>query len=242
MAKGRSASSKSSKSEKKPPSGGANELASLNGKQATFIEGADLSPTPRNVRTRQQWAAEIAATYRGAVEAIIETGRKLIAAKDELPHGDFLEMIKNDLPFGSSKAQALMRIARHPVLSNAQSIAHLPASWAVLSDLVALDVSDETMEKMLADGTIDAQSDRGQVKELAKKFKELKEIDQDENVYWWDRLEQAFDVLIKFKNTRNTPQDIDRFAEMSYKLRFGERLAFQIGPLAKFLAEVDQAV
>jgi hypothetical protein len=79
--------------------------------------------------------AQISAAWRKSVEAIIETGQLLIGAKTTLAHGQFELMVKTCCPFGKRTAQTLMAIASHPVLSNAQHVARLPAAWGTLGEL-----------------------------------------------------------------------------------------------------------
>jgi Protein of unknown function (DUF3102) len=75
----------------------------------------------------QTWAARISERWRASVEAIIEVGRLLTAAKAALPHGEFGSMIANSLPFSTSTAQLL------------------PASWGTLYELTKL--SDEEFDQ-----------------------------------------------------------------------------------------------
>jgi hypothetical protein len=89
-------------------------------------------------QSRKDWAREITFLYGKTVAAIIEVGRKLNEAKAALPHGDFSPMIKRDLPFGERSAQQYMQIARHSVLSNPQSSAHLPSSVCALAELARM--------------------------------------------------------------------------------------------------------
>jgi hypothetical protein len=65
-------------------------------------------------------------------------GRTLNEAKAALPHGDFIPMIKRDLPFGKRTAQQFMQIARHPVLANAHNCALLPSSRSALAELARI--------------------------------------------------------------------------------------------------------
>lgn len=91
--------------------------------------------------TRQDHAASITASWQKQVSSIVATGKLLLAAKEgpqKLPHGEFGKMVDSDLPFGARTAQSLMLIARHPVLSNAQYLAHLPASLTTLTDLAQI--------------------------------------------------------------------------------------------------------
>ena len=88
---------------------------------------------------------------RTSVNSIIECGRLLIAAKDELKHGEFLKMIENNLPFKRSTAQALMKIAKDGRITKNQR-GCLPAHWSTLIKLIQL--PDAAFEARIADGTI----------------------------------------------------------------------------------------
>ena len=77
--------------------------------------------------TRAEWAARITALWQQSLTGIIETGRSLIEAQDNLDHGEWLLMVKNDLPFGAKTAQRLMKISTDPRL--AAHAPHLPPSW-----------------------------------------------------------------------------------------------------------------
>lgn len=114
--------------------------------------GAAIEPT------RAQWAERITLRWQQSVEGIIDVGRLLIQAKDELPHGEFGKMIKTDLPFGERAAQMLRKIAQHRVLSDPNHGSHLPASWRTLYRLSELD--PPLLEAAIEDGTITAKTTR----------------------------------------------------------------------------------
>jgi N6-adenosine-specific RNA methylase IME4 len=113
-----------------------------------------------------EWADRITAAWRSSVESIIETGRLLIEAKDDLPHGAWLDMVERELPFGAWTAQRLMTVARHPVLSNTSQGRLLPQSWRTLYELTKL--PDEVFQAKLADGTIRPEMERGDVARIAR--------------------------------------------------------------------------
>lgn len=109
-----------------------------------------------NTRTRQEWAAIINADWRKSIESIIQTGRDLISAKEQLEDGTFHKMIEKDLPFSIRMSQRLMAIARHPKISNAAQSPRLPSSWYVLSELAKLspeDFSDAERKGLITDKT-----------------------------------------------------------------------------------------
>lgn len=112
------------------------------------------------------WPARIAASWRASVESVLEAGRLIAAAKVDLPHGAFLEMIKTALPFGASTAQRLMRIAADERLSNAAHVLHLPPSWGTLNELRKLD--DDTFKARIADGSIRPDLERSEAKAIVQ--------------------------------------------------------------------------
>jgi hypothetical protein len=107
------------------------------------------------------WATRISACWRASVEAILEVGRLLTAAKEALPHGEFGKMIESELPFGDRTARMLMAIAADPRLTDRKHAAVLPASWATLYELHTLD--DAQFQARLADGTIRPDMERKEV-------------------------------------------------------------------------------
>src|ERR1700687_4337025 len=71
------------------------------------------------------WVEQITTSWqKPRIEGIIETEKRLLAAKKALDRGDFISMIRSDeaLPFNERTAQRLMKIAEHPVLSNATHV------------------------------------------------------------------------------------------------------------------------
>ena len=129
----------------------------------TEIPANDKAPTPsataKRVRRRRErvflfakHVQRITACQRKSVNSIIECGRLLIAAKDELEHGEFLRMIENNLPFRRSTAQALMKIASDGRITKNQPAGCLPAHWSTLVKLTQL--PDAAFEARIADGTI----------------------------------------------------------------------------------------
>jgi hypothetical protein len=95
-----------------------------------------------NARSRQQWAEIIGADWRKSIESIIQTGRDLIAAKQELAHGEFTEMVERDLPFTGAAAAQLMRVAAHPSIADFRNSKILPARVSVLIELSSLSEED----------------------------------------------------------------------------------------------------
>ena len=108
----------------------------------------------------QAWAARITACWRASVEAILEVGRLLEAAKEALSHGEFGKMIETELPFGDRTAQMLMSIAADPQISNPKFISHLPANWGALYELSTLKLDEEQFVAGIEKGSINPDLDR----------------------------------------------------------------------------------
>jgi hypothetical protein len=112
------------------------------------------------------YAERITAAWQKAVASIIETGRLLNQAKDDdLPHGAFLAMVRK-LPFRSRTAERLMKIAKHPALSNPTHVSTLPACWGTLYELSRIDAED--MRRLVARGKIHADMTRQEAIVLTK--------------------------------------------------------------------------
>lgn len=95
-----------------------------------------------NVRSRSDWAAIIRADWRRSIDSFIQTGRDLLAAKEELSHGEFGLMLASDLNMKAEAASRLMAVASHPIIANTQNSDELPQTFSVLIELSPLPKDD----------------------------------------------------------------------------------------------------
>ncbi len=102
--------------------------------------------------TTTHWARQIRTAWQSSVRSIIKCGQLLITAKERLAHGQFERMVANELPFGASTADRLMKIARDLRLTNPAHAQLLPPSWYLLYRLTLL--SDTEFNARVADGSI----------------------------------------------------------------------------------------
>jgi hypothetical protein len=105
-----------------------------------------------NGRSREHWAGLITNAWREQLPSIFETGNLLEAAKCELPHGEFLKMVKERLPFSRQVAHRLMVIADSDNLRNVDVHPHLPVAWTILYQLTKL--TEEQFDKGIKSGAI----------------------------------------------------------------------------------------
>lgn len=131
-------------------------------KQGAPAESEDFNETLRH--DPEAWALRISKRWQASIDAIIQTGRLLLEAKEALPHGAFGNMIQSDLPFGARTAQMLMAIATDKRLSNPKHVSHLPASWGTLHALTQL--SDEEFDRGVQEQIIRPDMERKEVEIL----------------------------------------------------------------------------
>lgn len=124
-------------------------------------------------RSIEQITAEINFYKAQTAQNVIEIGKRLTEAKQQLQHGDWLPWLQDKVQFTVSTAERFMQVARE--FSNSAPVRNLPYTKLI----AMLQVPDEDREKFLADShvvngeekTVDEMSKR----ELAKAVKDLQE-------------------------------------------------------------------
>jgi hypothetical protein len=112
----------------------------------------------------RDWAKIIRKSWAKTIAAIVETGKHLSAAKADLPHGEFHNLIYNKVSFGWTTADRLMAIARHPVLANFAAAQSLPASWTTLYELSRL--RPKRLLALIKDRTVTPKTERQDAERL----------------------------------------------------------------------------
>jgi hypothetical protein len=115
-------------------------------------------------KTVDEWRNYILEPWQKAVESIIETGLRLIEAKDEMEYGSWVKIFEDNKPFGIHTADRLMAIARHPVLSNCAHAHNLPRSWYTLYELSHIPEKD--LQKLIDNGKVHSELTRGDLETL----------------------------------------------------------------------------
>src|SRR5262249_19271059 len=121
--------------------------------------GTDASLTNR--RDWQFHAERINAAWGKQVESIIETGKYLIEAHDEMDRHSFEAMVQQKLIVSPSTARKLIVTARNPILANCAHWHKLPPSWGTLYELAKLPIGD--LRARFADGSISPKLERKDV-------------------------------------------------------------------------------
>jgi hypothetical protein len=117
-----------------------------------------------NSLPREKWVSRIVGAWQGLLPCFIATGSHLEAAKEELRRGEWMAMVKNDLPFSQSTANKLMKIAKCDHLRNSDHGPSLPACWRTLYELTTL--TAEQFERGIKTGVINPKMQRKSVKAL----------------------------------------------------------------------------
>jgi len=116
-----------------------------------------------NVRSKDFFEKAIAAEWRKQVSSIIQTGKWLQQAKEELSSEDFAEL---KLPFSTRVCQMLRQIVGNLVLSDANYSSFLPPCWRTLVILTQL--SDRFLKDAIADGRIHPKLKQKEARALVK--------------------------------------------------------------------------
>ena len=114
------------------------------------------------------FAQQITITWRKAAAAIVETGQKLIEAKERLSAAEFFELKKHlsdNEGISVATLSKLQMIARHPILSQAENFSALPPSYTVLYRLTQAD--EMAVKEALENGAL---SSSLQMKDVEKLF------------------------------------------------------------------------
>lgn len=132
----------------------------------------------KNARPRKRWAKDINAAWgqacRHAKEAFFETGRLLIAAKDELEHGEWLKLLgdkqaEGELAFGGRVARMLVAIARDGFLQIGSNASNLPPDYTTIYQLSRLRARfPEKFEELWAAGMITPSLQRNEINRLLR--------------------------------------------------------------------------
>jgi hypothetical protein len=107
------------------------------------------APFGQNIRSKSFFEGAIATEWRKQVPSIIQTGKLLNQAKDELDSNDFAAL---KIPVSVRVSQMLRQIANNLVLSDPANFSSLCPCWRTLALLARL--PDQKLKAMIADGRI----------------------------------------------------------------------------------------
>jgi hypothetical protein len=190
------------------------------------------------ILSRDSLARQITEAWQRQVPAIFEVGDLLVSAQAALRHGEWIAMIRDNLPFNRKTAHKLQKIATDPKLRNV-SPGRLPAHWTLLYDLTTLD--DEQFARGIATDIINERMQRKDIKtlrgdqpretsgrpslreQLADARQEIERLRRmGGNLF--DASTPAFEVAAVLADTNFSPSKVDRIiAEWRRRLRERER-------------------
>lgn len=146
---------------------------------------------------RSFWAKRIGAAWGAMLGSVIATGQALAEAKKQLAHGEFEAMIGSDLPFSTSTARMLMKIAHNPQLTNREYVHVLPTSWGTLYELSKLEPA--TLTAAITEGRIRPDMERKEAVVLRTGDRRVQRLATAE------RLSQAAPPIASVSATRRYP-------------------------------------
>ena len=106
----------------------------------------------------QDFSSKIAATWRQATDAILETGRLLVEAQEQLGELEFMDLVE-DLPFTQSTMSKLLTIGQTKHLLTYKD--HLPPHWTTIYELAQM--PETQLKNEIETGHIHASTERGTI-------------------------------------------------------------------------------
>ena len=104
----------------------------------------------------EYWVCRINEHVKAGVQALVQAGRDLRAAKAQLEHGQFQSMFEpGKLRISQRTAEMFMQIAGHPVLSDPNNYSVLPPTLNALTTLSRL--SEAKLQQALSEGHVNPQ-------------------------------------------------------------------------------------
>jgi len=89
---------------------------------------------------RTDWVSHIHTLFAHGKSRTFQLANALHRAKKRLNRGEWTAAFRlKQLPFSKRKRELLVKIGKHLGMPNAQTFAHLPFGWSVLSELARLD-------------------------------------------------------------------------------------------------------
>jgi hypothetical protein len=122
------------------------------------------------------WAGKVCAKWQSILEAIIDTGKLLLEAKEALSHSKWSPFVKDYLRFKLRTAERLMAIAQDSRLTNPTHAPYLPPHWTTLYVLTQL--SDHWFQQGLDSTAIRPDMERADAEDLLR-LERIQEFDRD---------------------------------------------------------------
>lgn len=120
-------------------------------------------------RSPQEWGAIVRADLGRSVQGVLDAGRHLREAKEQLGHGEWEPWLQAEVGITRQSAARLMEVSRHPAISNGTHVFQLPPSWGTLYELSRLDPPQ--LEQAIADGEVTPTLERKAAKALVARYR-----------------------------------------------------------------------
>jgi hypothetical protein len=127
-----------------------------------------VAPSSKSV---PEWVAYVAPDFVQSNVSTIAGAKKLIEAKKALrkTKGSFCQLVEA-LGMDLDKAERLMVIARHPVLSDSAHARNLPLSW--MTQFTLAKISAEVLAQLIADGAVHPELERKEAERLVERVRQ----------------------------------------------------------------------
>ena len=142
----------------------------------------DEGVTPEIIPDTADYVRRFEAAFRKTVQGVLEAGRVLVEAHDNLKRGEWESLFRGGLlPITKRTANRLIAIAKSGILANGTNSSHLPYSWTTLYALSQVPVS--TLRMGIDDGRVFPEMTAKDVRRLlGRKVDEPKPSNAEQNI------------------------------------------------------------
>lgn len=153
----------------------AQELVTLRDRAATLNDArrSALELSRVDASTKAEFVREIHVLWEGTKQRFLLIGEYLITARATLPHGEYEQMVNDELPFGASIARQLRAVAQ-AVRSQVIPVDALPSSYATAYQLTTLEA--EELEAAKSQGLVRPDVKRHEIVDFKKRWRSRRTI------------------------------------------------------------------
>lgn len=151
----------------------------------------------------EKTTAEILILKEQTAQNIIEIGKRLIEAKQNLEHGEYLKWLENSVDFGVRTAQNFIKVAT--TFSNTQPVSHL--GTRKLLALAGLD--EEDRQEVMQENNVENMTTR-ELEQVVKEKKEIKKQLEAEQEYSQELQEAIKQKEQQIRNLQNEIENVTK--------------------------------
>ena len=127
-----------------------------------------VEPDWTKFRTGSEFVEAVSTRYARIKNDFLTIGRMLNCARENLPHGEFMPMIRRELPFGEDVAEMLMAVAKK-VDEKKLSADQLPPAYSIAYQIASL--KEDELKQAVAEGLVRPDVKRAEIEQFKRRIR-----------------------------------------------------------------------